>query len=219
MINVVILILLILIIYKIIITNNKHIHIIYDGYIFFIDNEKGINDTKINYNLSIENFDKHMTTKFNLSNSFNDRITLMYNIIKNLYKLRYYLYLNIKKYDKYKKYILLLYKNFNNKRTKFYETDENTNLTSYTINKGEIISLCLINKSNNTLHDYNLLMYVSIHELAHVACPDIGHGQLFYEIFKFFILSAIDINIYKYDNLKKNPREYCGIQLNSYILE
>ena len=61
-------------------------------------------------------------------------------------------------------------------------------------------------------------MYVAIHEMAHLACPTIGHDILFQNIFKFLIKCSILINIYKYDNYHNNPIEYCNIKLNSFIL-
>ncbi len=42
-----------------------------------------------------------------------------------------------------------------------------SNSTSYTINKGEETSLC-IHANDNTLHSENTLMYVLLHELAHM---------------------------------------------------
>src|SRR5438445_471854 len=64
------------------------------------------------------------------------------------------------------------------------ESSENNGYTSYSINKGEQIVFCLRSKKdNNHLHDLNLLMYVALHEMAHVACPEIGHTDLFKEIF------------------------------------
>ena len=35
----------------------------------------------------------------------------------------------------------------------------------------------------NEIHDMNTLIYVVIHEMAHVACPEYGHTKLFKEIF------------------------------------
>ena len=64
----------------------------------------------------------------------------------------------------------------------------------------------------------NLLMYVAIHELAHIACPEIGHGSLFINIFKFLAEQAIKLKIYKYKDYYANPEEYCGMILSSTVL-
>ena len=146
-----------------------------------------------------------------------NKIDLMTNVINNMYKLKDYLYININLYPNYSKYINLLYFNLNKNKTIIHETSFNNNITSYTINKGEKIFLCIKNNNNN-LHDINIIMYVAIHEMAHIACPTIGHDILFQNIFKFLIKISILINIYKYDNYFINPIEYCNIQLNSFIL-
>jgi predicted metal-dependent hydrolase len=61
-------------------------------------------------------------------------------------------------------------------------------------------------------------MYVAIHEMAHVACPEIGHGKLFMKIFKKLAEEAVKINIYRKVNYSDNPVEYCGMILSSSII-
>ena len=148
----------------------------------------------------------------------NVKVELLDKIQDNMYKLKEILINNIEKYDEYKIYILQLDRNFNKKRTQIYETDFNSNLTSYSVNKGEELSICLKSKKTGNFHDINLLMYVVIHEMAHFACPEIGHGSLFKKIFKKLVEVAIENNLYKYDDYNKNPLEYCGMELNSNIL-
>ena len=60
-------------------------------------------------------------------------------------------------------------------------------------------------------------MYVAIHELSHIACPEIGHGALFKKIFKKFIDVSIELNIYNKVDYNQYPVEYCGMNLNSSI--
>ena len=99
------------------------------------------------------------------------------------------------------------------------ENNDGNNNTSYSINKGEQIVFCIRSKKNiDKLHNINLLMYVTIHELAHVACPEYGHTPLFKDIFYFLIKAAIEINIYKKVDFKNNPLEYCGIIINDSII-
>ena len=64
----------------------------------------------------------------------------------------------------------------------FSESTDNSKFTSYSINKGEEIVFCLRSGKNGELHDINELMYVAIHEIAHVGCPEIGHTPLFKNI-------------------------------------
>jgi hypothetical protein len=142
---------------------------------------------------------------------------LINSIVTNMLKLKDYLVANSSTFPEYVEYIKQLNNNFSKEKTKIYETNPNSDLTSYSINKGEELSLCLKSKKTNKFHDINLLMYVSIHEMAHFACPEIGHGDLFKLIFKFLIEQAIKINVYRDTNYVTNPVEYCGMILNSSI--
>lgn len=147
-----------------------------------------------------------------------NKLLLLSQIINNMYRLKNHLITNISKFTDYNEFIILLDKNFNTVRTFIYESDYSKPVTSFSINKGEELSLCLRSKNTGKLHDINLLMYIAIHEMAHFACPEIGHGPLFIKIFKKFIEEAIRIGIYKYENYNINNIEYCGILLNSSII-
>jgi predicted SprT family Zn-dependent metalloprotease len=96
--------------------------------------------------------------------------------------------------------------------------------TSYTINKKNM-HLCLRTRDQyEQVYDINLLMYVTLHELAHVSNYNQngysieGHGEEFKMIFGFLVKEAINIGIYQYENYTRNPKEYCGIVLNSNII-
>jgi predicted metal-dependent hydrolase len=130
------------------------------------------------------------------SDNKQEKANLLDKLMKNLFLLKNHLVDNINKYPDIEKYIQQLNRNFNENRTAVYETDPKTKLTSYSVNKGEELSFCLTSKKTNELHDINLLMYVAIHELSHIACPEIGHGALFKKIFKKFIDVSIELNIY-----------------------
>ena len=148
-----------------------------------------------------------------------EKTELLSLIVNRMNELTKYLNEN-KNYDDlidFKPYINQLINNFNN-NTDIHETDPNTDLTSYSVNKGQELSVCLKSKKTKKLHDINLLMYVVIHEMAHFGCPDIGHGTLFQKIFKKFTEVAIKINLYSYDNYNKNPVEYCGMDLSSNVI-
>ena len=64
----------------------------------------------------------------------------------------------------------------------------------------------------------NLLLYVAIHEMAHMGCPEIGHGELFKKVFKFLTLRAMEMGIYEKEDYNSNPVEYCGMILSSSIV-
>jgi hypothetical protein len=99
---------------------------------------------------------------------------------------------------------------------KIREAEHEDNSTSYTINKGEMMHLCLRHKNNKkSLHDKNLLMFVIIHELAHIMSTSIGHNDEFYDNFKFLLKESVQFGIYRPENFEKNPVTYCGINVTN----
>ena len=178
-------------------------------YLFLFHNKKNV--------VLIEGRDKNKYLVYNDTNK-NDSALLLSDIINNMFKLKDYLYDNIKKYPDYEPYIKQLYKNLNKDRSLIYENDPNSKLTSFSVNKGEEIAFCLRSKKTNQLHQLNLIMYVALHEMAHIACPEIGHGELFKKIFKFLTEVAIELKLYELDNYEASPVEYCGMMLSSNIL-
>ena len=99
------------------------------------------------------------------------------------------------------------------------ESSAKSEYTSYSINKGEELVFCLRSKVTNKLHDINDIMYVAVHEIAHIGCPEIGHTPLFKKINKFLLERAVNKGLYKFENYRKTEKEYCGITLTSNILE
>ena len=133
-------------------------------------------------------------------------------IKQNMIKLITYLKDNLKKFPKNTQYVKDLVS-----RTKvihIMESSSDEKYTSYTINKGEKIVLCL-----RSIHDMNTIMYVVIHEMAHIGCPEYGHTPLFKEIFKFLLTQASIIKIYTPVDYRLNPQDYCGMTINEYLLD
>jgi hypothetical protein len=143
---------------------------------------------------------------------------LLSQVVERMFRLKDILYKTKADYPEYEKYVDQLNRNFDKQRTKIYENGPDSDLTSYSINKGEEMAVCLRSKKNGQLHQINLLMYVTIHEMAHIACPETGHTQLFKDIFAHFIRVAISNNIYSNENYAANPVEYCGMKLSSSIV-
>lgn len=87
---------------------------------------------------------------------------------------------------------------------------------AYSIDKGRIIKLCLrSNKDTNTIIDINTLMFVVLHEAAHIANFDSwGHPVAFWEIFKYLLTVATEIGIYKPIDYLITPVDYCGFIIN-----
>jgi len=97
------------------------------------------------------------------------------------------------------------------------ESSVDSQYTSYTINKGEQMYLCLRN-TDNKLIDKNTLMYVYIHELAHIATLQIGHIDEFWLNFKFMLKEAVEIGLYKIIDYSKKNILYCGIMITNNVL-
>ncbi len=107
------------------------------------------------------------------------------------------------------------------KRTKvinIMETPENEQYTSYTVNKGERLCICVRSKLIENIHDMNTLMYVVLHEVSHIACPEYGHTPLFKKIFKFLLQQGSEIGIYKPIDYRITPQNYCGMTINEFLL-
>jgi predicted metal-dependent hydrolase len=135
-----------------------------------------------------------------------------------MFKLRDYLYENIKDYEEFDQYIRQLHRNLNKDRSLIYENDPHSQLTSFSVNKGEEIAFCLKSKKTGQIHQLNLLMYVVLHEMGHVACPEFGHTELFKDIFAFLATEGVKLNIYKKINFKDNNEEYCGLTISDSII-
>jgi hypothetical protein len=68
---------------------------------------------------------------------------------------------------------------------------------SYTINKKKIY-MCLRDENGEYYHD-NMLLFVILHELAHVLCDEIGHTAKFQQIFQQLLEEASNAGIYDPD--------------------
>lgn len=148
-----------------------------------------------------------------------DKSAELLSIIElNMYKLKNSLYVNKTMYPEYEKYIELLNENLTKTRTEIKEKPESSSDTSYSINKGEELVFCLKSKKTGKYHNIDLIMYVVLHEMAHMACPEVGHTPLFSKIFRFLTEEAIKMRIYNHTNYALYPTEYCGLDLNSSII-
>lgn len=82
--------------------------------------------------------------------------------------------------------------------------------SAYTINK-KTIYLCLRDLETGEVFDINTLMYVTLHELAHVITTESEfdeHGPKFRANFKRLLEVATRRGVY--DPSKPLPRSYCG---------
>jgi len=86
--------------------------------------------------------------------------------------------------------------------------------TAYSENKGEKIALCATKKKNgDDLIDENTLMFVTLHELAHIMTVSIGHTKEYWNNFKILLNESVEIDIYNPIDYSKEPIEYCGEEI------
>jgi predicted metal-dependent hydrolase len=142
---------------------------------------------------------------------------MLARIRTNIDTLKKHLITNIDKYPEMEQYINQL--NNNLEYTTYKESKIDSIYTSYSINKGEQLVFCLRSKKESSqLHKLNLVMYVTLHEMAHVACPEYGHTDLFKRIFAFLTKVAIDNEIYTKIPFNDEPVEYCGLTISDSII-
>ena len=69
-------------------------------------------------------------------------------------------------------------------------------------------------KRGNTFIDPNTLMFVALHEIAHIMTESTGHKDEVWQNFKFLQENAVKIKIYKPVDYKSKPKQYCSIEIN-----
>ena len=82
--------------------------------------------------------------------------------------------------------------------------------TSYTISKKKMV-FCLESKKTKQLHEINLMMYVVLHELAHLGTLSVGHGQEFKDNFSILLNVAQELKLYS--SVSLSGKEYCGMTI------
>ena len=105
--------------------------------------------------------------------------------------------------------------NFTPDPSRFEEATPDAQHTSYSVNKGEKVHLCLRQRegNNEALVSENIMVFVSLHEMAHVITPSLGHGPDFWNNFAWLLKQAEDIKIYSYQDFKAHPVSYCGLNI------
>lgn len=142
---------------------------------------------------------------------------MLAQIKQNIHSLINYLNEHHEQFKEYQEYLTQL--NDRIKNVVISESSDDNQYTSYSVNKGEEIVFCLRSRvDKNKFHGLNLIMYVALHELAHVACPEFGHTPLFKKIFSFLTTIGINIGIYHKIDFDSHPTEYCGLTIADSIV-
>ena len=99
---------------------------------------------------------------------------------------------------------------------KIIETLPSSEFTAYSENKGRKIAFCLNKEKedNDQLIDENTLMFVAIHEMAHITTVSIGHTQEFWDNFKYLLKHAANCNVYDPVDYSKEQTDYCGMTIS-----
>jgi len=94
------------------------------------------------------------------------------------------------------------------------ENDIKADSTSYSENKGELIVVCLRDKRPPYVFvEENTVMFVILHEVAHLMTTTIGHTPEFWANFRIILHDAISAGIYTPVNYSKEPTAYCGMTI------
>jgi hypothetical protein len=125
----------------------------------------------------------------------------------------FYNYLIITFPDKHQ--VTLLKRNFKPEPSRIFEATPDAEHTSYSVNKGESVHLCLRQRQGNdeSLMSENIMIFVALHEMAHMITSTIGHGPDFWNNFGWLLKQAEQKGIYKYQNFAAQPVPYCGVKI------
>lgn len=94
-----------------------------------------------------------------------------------------------------------------------FENPPGSGDTSYTVDKGKKLMMCL-RKENGYLHDPHTVTFVALHEVAHMGNQSWGHGDDFWEVFKFILKEAKQAGIHQPIDYSRQPIRYCGLDIN-----
>lgn len=91
--------------------------------------------------------------------------------------------------------------------------------TSYVLEKGASVAFCLRRKDPKdpeAFEDDNTLIFVNIHEIAHLGMSyhDPSHNLEFWKTFKLLQQEAIESGLYKPINYRDHPTNYCGVYVD-----
>jgi hypothetical protein len=107
-----------------------------------------------------------------------------------------------------------LVQNFRADPDRFFESTPDAEHTSYSVNKGESVYFCLRQRDGTEkLVDNNVMMFVALHEMAHMITKSIGHEPEFWNNFGWLLREAEQRNLYKPTDFKSHPVTYCGVQI------
>ena len=113
-----------------------------------------------------------------------------------------------------KPFVKRMLDNFDCSASRFSESTPDAQFTSYSVNKGEQIFMCLRQRNDREeLVDENIILFVALHEMSHVGTASIGHTPEFWNHFSWMLKQAEKTKIYTYTDFAAHPVEYCGVHI------
>jgi hypothetical protein len=114
-----------------------------------------------------------------------------------------------------KEQVKQIVRNFRADPDRFLEATPDAQHTSYSVNKGEKIHLCLRQRQggDESLVQENVMIFVGIHELAHVCTKSVGHTSEFWNNFGWLLKEAEGFGLYQYTDFTAQPVAYCGMSI------
>jgi hypothetical protein len=115
---------------------------------------------------------------------------------------------------KEKPFVSQILRNFDFSAARFTESTPDAQYTSYSVNKGEKIFMCLRQRNEKEeLVQENVVVFVALHEMSHVGTASTGHTPEFWNNFAWVLKQAEHIKIYQYTDFAAHPVEYCGVHI------
>ena len=113
-----------------------------------------------------------------------------------------------------KPFVAQMINHFDCSAARFSESTPDAQYTSYSVNKGEKVFMCLRQRNaKEELVQENVVLFVALHEMSHVGTASIGHTPEFWNHFSWILKQAEHVKVYEYTDFAAHPVEYCGVHI------
>lgn len=110
-------------------------------------------------------------------------------------------------------FVQQIMENFSCTADQFSESTPEAVHTSYTVDKQKMFMCLRQRNEKEELVNENVLVFVAIHEMAHMGTASIGHTAEFWNNFAWLLKQAEAANLYQYTDFAAHPVEYCGVHI------
>jgi hypothetical protein len=112
-----------------------------------------------------------------------------------------------------KPFVAQLNQNFTCTADQFSESTPEAVHTSYTVDKEKVFMCLRQRNTKEELVSENTLVFVALHEMAHMGTSTIGHSPDFWNNFAWLLTQAEELGVYEYTDFAAHPVEYCGVHI------